>query len=235
MKLLTKPTSKAGTGLASLVLSGSLVLATGAMTPASSVTAPDRGTNHASSSSVSPVTQTDQARIKSKVRGTTEDGRKVLGTFLPTTFRVAEDGQSLLVEGDLSGRIVGKGKPMPFDETATFEVKKVNGTDVTELAPTGTTMRPSAATGPMSAVAAAAPVSCDVLNLVLGPLDLNLLGLEVHLKQVVLDIIAVPGALLGDLLCSVSNLLSGGLLGGLLGQLTDLLNQILGALGGLQA
>ena len=32
--------------------------------------------------------------------------------------------------------------------------------------------------------------SCDVLNLVLGPLDLNLLGLEVHLNQVVLDVVA---------------------------------------------
>ena len=70
-----------------------------------------------------------------------------------------------------------------------------------------------------------------MLNLVLGPLDLNLLGLEVHLKQVVLDIVAQSGAgnLLGNLLCAVAGLLDGGL-GGVLDQVAALLNQILGAL-----
>ena len=54
--------------------------------------------------------------------------------------------------------------------------------------------------------------ACPVLHLVLGPLTLNLLGLNVHLNQVVLDITATsgPGNLLGNLLCSVSNLLNGG-------------------------
>ena len=71
--------------------------------------------------------------------------------------------------------------------------------------------------------------SCDILNLVLGPLDLNILGLEVHLNQVVLDIVAVSGAgnLLGNLLCAVANLLNGG---GALSTIANLLNQILQAL-----
>jgi len=66
---------------------------------------------------------------------------------------------------------------------------------------------------------------------VLGPLDLNLLGLTVHLDRVVLNIDAVPGAgnLLGNLLCSVAGLLDGGL-GGQLGTLTSLLNRILALL-----
>lgn len=74
--------------------------------------------------------------------------------------------------------------------------------------------------------------SCTILTLNLGPLDLNLLGLQVHLNQVVLNITAVPGAgnLLGNLLCDVANLLNGGNLGSLLTQLTGLLNQILAAL-----
>lgn len=52
--------------------------------------------------------------------------------------------------------------------------------------------------------------TCPILHLDLGPLNLNLLGLTVHLNQVVLDITAVPGAgnLLGNLLCSVANLLN---------------------------
>ena len=67
-----------------------------------------------------------------------------------------------------------------------------------------------------------------------GPLDLNLLGLEVHLNQVVLDIVAASGAgnLLGNLLCAVAGLLDGG---ALLGQIAGLLNQILAILNGLGA
>jgi hypothetical protein len=79
-----------------------------------------------------------------------------------------------------------------------------------------------------------AQVSCPVLNLVLGPLNLNLLGLAVNLNQVVLDIVAVPGALLGNLLCAVAGLLNGLNLGGLLaGVLANLLNAVVAALAGL--
>ena len=53
--------------------------------------------------------------------------------------------------------------------------------------------------------------ACPILHLNLGPVDLNVLGLTVHLNQVVLDLTAVPGAgnLLGNLLCTVANLLNG--------------------------
>ena len=66
--------------------------------------------------------------------------------------------------------------------------------------------------------------TCRILHLDLGPLDLNLLGLHVHLNEVVLDITAEsgPGNLLGNLLCDVANLLNGN--GLTLGQLTGLLN-----------
>ena len=72
--------------------------------------------------------------------------------------------------------------------------------------------------------------TCDILNLVLGPLDLNILGLEVHLNQVVLDIVAQSGAgnLLGNLLCAVAHLLDNG---GPLQGITALLNQLLRVLG----
>jgi hypothetical protein len=73
-------------------------------------------------------------------------------------------------------------------------------------------------------------VSCDILNLVLGPLDLNLLGLTIHLNQVILDITAVTGAgnLLGNLLCAITGLLNGG---ATLAQITSFLNALLGLLG----
>jgi hypothetical protein len=59
----------------------------------------------------------------------------------------------------------------------------------------------------------ASTATCKILHLVLGPLDLDLLGLHVHLNKVVLDITANqgPGELLGNLLCALSHLLDGGL------------------------
>lgn len=75
-------------------------------------------------------------------------------------------------------------------------------------------------------VPAAISGSCDILHLTLGPLDLDLLGLQVHLDRIVLDITAQsgPGNLLGNLLCAVANLLNGG---GPLQQIVAALNQLL--------
>ena len=75
--------------------------------------------------------------------------------------------------------------------------------------------------------------SCQILHLDLGPLDLNLLGLQVHLDEVVLDITAqaAPGNLLGNLLCAIAHLLDNP--GNPLGGLAALLNGILGILQGL--
>jgi len=76
--------------------------------------------------------------------------------------------------------------------------------------------------------------SCQVLDLVLGPLHLDLLGLVVDLNQVHLTITAVPGPgnLLGNLLCAVTHLLDntgGGTAG--LQNLINQINQILARLG----
>ena len=71
--------------------------------------------------------------------------------------------------------------------------------------------------------------SCQILDLTLGPLDLDLLGLQVHLDTVHLNITAQqgPGNLLGNLLCSVAHLLDSN---GSTNAIANLLNQILGAL-----
>ena len=73
-------------------------------------------------------------------------------------------------------------------------------------------------------------VSCSILHLDLGPLTLNLLGLQIDLSEVVLDITAIPGAgnLLGNLLCGIAGLLD---TGGPLSGVVALLNQLLGSLG----
>jgi hypothetical protein len=82
-----------------------------------------------------------------------------------------------------------------------------------------------------SAAASLAP-TCGILHLDLGPLDLDLLGLVVHLDEVVLDLSAdaAPGNLLGNLLCAVTHLLDGG---GALAAIANLLNHILAILAGL--
>jgi hypothetical protein len=106
---------------------------------------------------------------------------------------------------------------------ATAAVKSINGTSLG---------------GSSSAAApAAAAATCDILDLVLGPLHLDLLGLVVDLNQVHLQITAEQGQgnLLGNLLCAVAGLLdntggAGGGLNGLLQTIANLLNQILGAL-----
>ena len=69
--------------------------------------------------------------------------------------------------------------------------------------------------------------TCSILHLNLGPLNLNLLGLQVDLSQIVLDVTAQSGAgnLLGNLLCAVAGLLDSP------GGLARLLNQVLGILG----
>lgn len=70
----------------------------------------------------------------------------------------------------------------------------------------------------------------QILFLDLGPIFLDVLGLQVDLSRIVLDITAVPGAgnLLGNLLSAVAGLLDGpSPLGGLAGLLNNLLRQLL--------
>jgi len=79
---------------------------------------------------------------------------------------------------------------------------------------------------PIGGVANGPAGSCEILDLTLGPLDLDLLGLVVHLDTVHLNITAErgPGNLLGNLLCGIAGALDGG--GG--GGLANLLNRLLG-------
>ena len=164
----------------------------------------------------SVVGKSTAGKITSKVVGRASNGGKLSGKFTPT--RVVKRQGQLAVKGFLQGVITERdGTKTRFSGIKTIPIKKVNGQSLTD--------------GRLSARSGAQ--ACDVLNLVLGPLDLNVLGLEVNLQRVVLDIIARPGPgqLLGNLLCAVAGLLDGGgLLSGLLTQLQGLLNQILAAL-----
>jgi hypothetical protein len=73
------------------------------------------------------------------------------------------------------------------------------------------------------------PGKCDILFLDLGPISLDLLGLELDLSPIQLDLDAAPGPgnLLGNLLCALTGLLDAG---GLLTQIIGILDRINGIL-----
>jgi hypothetical protein len=72
----------------------------------------------------------------------------------------------------------------------------------------------------LSSMGVQAQAQCQILFLDIGPIFLDLLGLQVDLSEIVLDITAVSGAgnLLGNLLCAVAGLLDPN------GFLTDIIN-----------
>lgn len=184
------------------VSAGSLAMLVGvsATTAGASVTAPNSRTT-----ATAPAAAL--GNLTSVVTGTftNADGKGTFkGTFTPQKFSV--------VNGVLEATGVLKGTLTSADGSTLGTVNQTVTDSVNTTA------------------AANAPAACNVLNLVLGPLNLNLLGLVVTLNQVHLTITAVPGAgnLLGNLLCAVANLLNGG---GGLGSLSTLLNQLLAALG----
>jgi len=97
---------------------------------------------------------------------------------------------------------------------------------------TNTAVAPQTASGTFSAPVSGGTGSCQILDLTIGPINLDLLGLQVTTNQIHLNITAHsgPGNLLGNLLCGVANLLNGSTSPTALQQLANLLNQIIGRL-----
>jgi|SRR5690349_5492693 hypothetical protein len=133
------------------------------------------------------------------VTGTAKNGKKFKGNYTIDRF-VSRQGKVFAV-GTLKGRlkhrnVTRRGVRIP----------------VTSFGDAGSAM--------------SSQVACKVLTLVLGPLDLNLLGLRVQLNRLNLRVTAIPGGgLLGDLLCGITNLLNPTGLGG--GNLAAVLNSLL--------
>jgi hypothetical protein len=188
-----------------VVLVTSMALVSGSTATAGSSSTASRGV----------VAQSPKGQMTSRVVGTTRSGRQVTGKFTPLHF--TRHNGHVRARGLLSGVVHNaNGTTKTFSVMRSMRVRSINGTPATAR----------------DARAFSARATCPILHLVLGPLDLDLLGLQVHLDRVVLNIDAQsgPGNLLGNLLCAVAGLLDGGLQG-LLGRLVTLLNQILGQLG----
>lgn len=157
------------------------------------------------------------------------DGSTLAGTFSVTHF-VAQNGQ-LIAEGVFNGTLTSAaGAVTPITNVVgTSPVTSAANAAANTAASTAGGATSAATSATSAATPAATPGTCSVLNLVLGPLHLNLLGLVVDLNQVNLNITAQSGNgnLLGNLLCSVAGLLDNGT--GLQG-VANILNNLLGGL-----
>ena len=142
-----------------------------------------------------------------------------LATLLAFTAAVtaptAAMAQTKAPTSPLAIPVVGSGGGAVF--SGTFQLQKF-ATDQGKLVASGIlTGVVTTATGATTSVARTVTMpalvgetSCEILHLDLGPLNLDVLGLQIELSRIVLDITAQAGAgnLLGNLLCAVVNLLN---------------------------
>jgi hypothetical protein len=197
-------------GVTAVLLSMAVVLSAGSAGATSKTAA-------APSAAIAPTSLTEpagQLAMTSGVRGLTSKGVPVTGKFTPTRFVVNSAGK-LIARGTLN-LLVRSATPQRI-----ITVQSIRVQSVSSAAPTS------------GLTAAALPAgACQILNLVLGPLHLDLLGLVIDLNRVVLNIIGQTGAgnLLGNLLCAIAGLLDGSAVATQLGQIATLLNSILAIL-----
>ena len=158
----------------------------------------------------------------------------LLSSVLVAPAAYARQASTTPTRGTTSVPITGSGQNAAFNGTYTIQRFAVRTGQLVAVGTltgtvTNTTTGVTQAVSQSLALPVSATGSCDILHLTLGPLDLNLLGLQVHLNQVVLDITAQsgPGNLLGNLLCAVAGLLD---TNASLASIAQLLNQILAAL-----
>jgi len=161
-----------------------------------------------------PVARADAAKPEAKLivplTGTVLSGGTFIGSF--SIARFENRGDTIyaigMVSGVVSGPLARSGISGPL-----------------ALPVTATTGAPLAT--PSAVVAQA---TCDVLHLSFGGLTLNLLGLDVALSPVTLDLTGGAGPL-GNLVCQIVSLLNTA--GNVVGLVVNLLNTLLGVVGGL--
>ncbi len=140
------------------------------------------------------------ATISNTINGTTADGLNLAGTLSNIQFVNLGGGQGLALQGVLNGTVTNAAGDLLRTITNQTVTLPVGG-------------------------AVAGGGGCSILDLTLGPLHLDLLGLVVDLNQVHLTITGQTGngQLLGNLLCGLANALNGNG-----GGLANILNKLLG-------
>lgn len=139
-----------------------------------------------------------------------QQGRNFKGTLDIVSFK--EQAGEIVAIGTITGKVTGNGngnKPVSADNVV---IPVTLGTPVAA----------------QQAGRVQAQATCDILDLVLGPIDLTLLGLHLQVNQIHIQLTGdSTGGLLGSLLCPLLDPL------GPLSAIVDALNRILGVLQGL--
>jgi hypothetical protein len=130
-------------------------------------------------------TPTKQLTQKVALTGATKSGKSFKGSYTIDRFARSKSGK-LVAVGTVRGRLGGR------------KVAKRNVKVPARLTKPATT-----------AQLPPTPNACQILNLVLQPIDLNLLGLRVRTSriQVLIEGVRGPGNLLGNLLCGITGIL----------------------------
>jgi hypothetical protein len=169
------------------------------------------------------------------VTGTFQGGGEFKGTI--SISRFAQDGNRIVAVGFVSGALSRGSRTLGTvvaGEMA-WPVRLRSGGQVLTSAPASrhgelvhAVWSPQRAAGRYLLVQAE---TCPVLNVALGPMNVDLLGFQVALGAVTLDLTGVMGTPLGDLVCQVEDLL--GNVAGIVGLLNSILSLLTGLLGGL--
>ena len=119
-----------------------------------------------------------------KMTGTAKNGKKFKGTY--TIKRFTRSGSKQYAVGTLKGRLKGRRVKR---EDVRIPAALARAAQAAQIPPT--------------------PNACQILNLTLQPIDLNLLGLRLRTSRIDLRIEGVPGAgnLVGNLLCGIPGIL----------------------------
>jgi hypothetical protein len=202
-----------------LGLAAALVALMAGGTVAASAVAAPGGAAHGSSYSLHTI----------QVHGAAKGGKKFTGSYAIQHFTVRNN--KVYAVGTLTGTLKGR------------HVSRSNVQLPAKL------VAPSSTQTSHKSTRQAAGGSCTILHLVLGPINLDLLGLNVTLgggtvtpgspatQPITLNITGDPnGGLLGSLLCGLDNAIGGsGGTGGILSQLSTQLNQLASTLTSLVA
>jgi len=153
--------------------------------------------------------------------------KKFKGTY--TIDRFTTRNGKLVAVGTLKGTLKKNGKRKSVKRNGVVMPAGVAGAGAADL--------PDLPGATAAQVLPDLPNACQVLNLKLQPITLNLLGLVVRTNLINVRIDAIPsmfpgGGLLGDLLCSLTNLLNPA---GGVGPLTTAINNLTAALNSLLA
>jgi hypothetical protein len=176
-----------------------------------------------------------QGSLKLSVTGTAANAGTFTGTVVVTRFETR--GNQIVAIGFISGAVTQRNQTLGtalIGEVAVPVTVRAGGiTPVSAPAAQMPQLRRVALSSRdsnprMTLVQAEA---CPVVDIVLGPFAVNVLGVDVAIAPVDVQLVGQPGTPLGDLVCQVNALL--GNVAGLVGVVNSILGLLTGLLGGL--